>query len=260
MGGGTLLSPVRNAVTSFAEWTKHNPAAATVIPGVGFVTDIVARTPNTTVILMPGTPDWHIDTHRGIAEFVASLDGLLSSWFDELSGHLKTIRSITGQIDQESRRGARPIEAFGDRLRAEQVRLQNFVAEARSLQQLFRSPALVESPLDAEILRKLLSAAQFDRMEADFSAKASELLDDRLGARLTEIADRLESRRRRALEIVGAFVTAAGVSGLVQVFEGGPSVGWSKFQSGLVAGGVMVGAILMVLAAYLIGIRTKGGK
>jgi hypothetical protein len=257
-GGGTLLSPVRNAVTSFAEWTKHNPNAATIVPGVGFVTDVVARTANTTVLVMPGTPDWNIDTYRGIAEFVASLDGLVFSWFDELNTHLKLIRSITGQIDSEARPSTRTIEAFNERLRDEQVRLQNFVAEARSLQQLLRSPVLVESPLDAEILRKLMSAAQFERVEDDFADKARELLEDRLGSRLTDIADRRERKRRAALEMVVAFVTAAGVSGLVQVFEGGGSVGWSRTQSAAVAAGVLIGAVVTVLAAYFVGGRRKG--
>jgi hypothetical protein len=258
MGGGMLLSPVRNAVTSFAEWTKYNPNAATIVSGVGFVTDVVARTANTTVLVMPGTPDWNIDTYRGIAEFVASLDGLVASWFDQLNAHLKLIRRITGQIDADARPSTRTIEGFNERLRGEQVRLQNFIAEARSLQQLLRSPVLVESPLDAEILRKLMSAAQFERVENDFADKTRELLEDRLGSRLTDIADRRERKRRAALDMLVAFVTAAGVSGLVQVFEGGTSVGWSRPQSAAVAVGVLLGAVVMVLAAYFVGGRRRG--
>ena len=254
VGGGTLLEPVPSAVTSFAEWSRRRQSMATIVPGVGFTTDLVARTPNTTAIIMPGTPDWGVETFRSMAEFVASLDGLATSWFDELNTQLKEIQSITRQIDRDTR----SLSDFIDRLRTKQVRLQNFVAEARSLQLLLRSPVLVESPLNAEILRRLLTAANFERVEEDFSDKARELLDDRLGARLNDMAARQEQRRRAALEAVLTLVTVAGLSGLVQVFEGGPGVGWSNLQSLAVAAGVFVGAALLVAGSYLVGSRFRG--
>jgi hypothetical protein len=253
MGGGTLMTSISSSVGALAEWVRLGTNADAIVPGLGFAGDIVARTANTTVFVMPGTPDWAVETYRSIAIFVASLDGLATAWFDELATQLAHIRRIIEDIDRSETPRASVVRAYSDQLRREQVQLQSFVAEARSLQSLIGSPALLEAPLVAEILRKLLNAAGFARVEANFADRARELLDDRLGARLVEITEHQERRRRTALEIVLALVTAAGVSGLVQVYEGGVSEQWSRVQSGVVAAVVLLVAVLLVASAYVVG-------
>ncbi|HET6214286.1 MAG TPA: hypothetical protein VFE14_15585 [Micromonosporaceae bacterium] len=266
VGGAVLLHPVLNAVGAIAEWSRYPQCAAEVIHGVGRRGDLVARTENTSLIVMLGTPSFLIGMHETIAEFVASLDGLFGAWFDELAAYHTQVMQMLDRLGGGTA-GLGRLTADAQLLQQAQLRLHDFVAEARSVQGLIRSPALVASPLDASTLRRLLDAAGYARVEEDFAAKVAELLDDRLGTQLEALAarrqqevDRVtaeqERRSRARMDTLLAVIAAAGVSGVVQVLQAG--LNWGPREAEVAAGSIVGLAIAIGFMVWISVHRRRG--
>ena len=168
VGAQALLHPIVNGVGAIAEWIRYQPDSAEILADVGLAGDLVARNCNTTVLVMLGTPNFMVGMHSTVAEFAASLDGLFGAWSDELATYYDrvmtripdlraTARPQDAQRPQDLRATARPqgaqhpelsrastspekLAADAQFLEYQQLRLHDFVAEARSVLALIRSP------------------------------------------------------------------------------------------------------------------------
>jgi hypothetical protein len=209
-------------------------------------------------MVMLGTPSFQIGMYRTLAEFAGSLGGLFGAWFDELAAYHTRVMKLLDRLGDGGGELSE-LTADAEELRREQLRLHDFVAEARSVQSLIRSPALVASPQDAAELRRLLDVAGWDRVAGDFATKVAELLDDRLGthlealaARRQEEADRLAARHERRsnarMNTLLAVIAGAGVAGVVQVLQ-------AELEFG--AAGSILGAAVVVLIAVVAGVAVR---
>jgi hypothetical protein len=237
-GAPALLRPVVNTVGSMAEWSRYPVSRGDIIEGVGCTGDLLVRTCNTTVLVMPGSPSFLRGMYEGVAEFVATLEGLFASWDDELISYYNEVAGLSQE---------RAVQTAGHQeLNGLRVRLQDFVANARSILALVSSPALVGSPVDAETVARFLAAAGFDRVREDFNSKVEQVLHDRLrraDAAEQELRRRRDRKQQARLNTVLAVIAAAGVSGLAQVLQQG--FDW-KGAASLILFGVVVAVAIGV--------------
>lgn len=235
-GAPALFHPVVNTVGSIVEWSRYPVSRDDVIEGIGRTGDLVVRTCNTTVVIMPGAPGFMLGMYENVAEFVATLDGLFAAWNDELISYYGEVAGLSQE----------PTARTDDQreLNALRVRLQDFVADARSVLALVNSPALVGSPVDAETVARFLAAAGFERVRDDFNAKVDQVLGDRLrraDAAAEQSREHRNRRQRARLNTLLAVITAAGVSGLAQVLQQG--FDWKGAASVALFGAVVAVAV-----------------
>lgn len=227
-GASAVLAPVPNGISSICDWSRAGIDRSRLLRDVAKDGDLIAPTANTTVTAFLGSPSFIIGMFETVAEFVGSLDGLFSAWHDRLAAHYGRVQDLVtpGHPDGD----AEGLRERAARLRAQQVALNDFAAEARSVLSLIHSPNLMTSPTDIDLLLKLVRANEVDLQELDFAAKLRELLGDRLEAHIDDLAARMQERvddeRRRQerfnhgiVQGLLAAVAAFGVAGVVQILQ-----------------------------------------
>jgi hypothetical protein len=279
LGVQPLWHPVRHGVSAIGEWLRYPLDPDLRVSNPAFTGDLVVRTANSTLLALFGSPDYMIGAVVEAAEFVATLDGLFATWQQELADYYKKIdgplQDMLTEVDAEKTR--RPgTEAPDDLTQAQtalqkleraQLHLHQFVMASRRTLIFLTSPSLVTSPVMRVTLDRLMDAAGFDRLRAEFVGMVDEVLGDRLGTlvdtsvrRQQEIYDDLaeqqrmeeqkwedarESRQRRRTEIVTAGIGAIGVAGIFQLLQTGigQSMVWAE-----------VFAVLTLLIGVAIGV------
>jgi GNAT superfamily N-acetyltransferase len=216
VGATLLFHPVRHLATSLEEWIRYpHPAVANLLPE-GYDGDFVVRTDNTTVSLMPASPEWLIDEYEEMIEFVASVPPLLKLWREMVSGRAK-------DLDRAQLPDA-PIDELHDH---ELVNL-NLEQDIRRQLAFLRSPLLCRTRgqrlfLDALWERAGLPVAE-EELEQQFMRLAER--QDRIAALVRwKEQERTEKRHERneslshRIEIVLAVLAFASVAGAFQWFD-----------------------------------------
>lgn len=238
VGAQILGHPVPNAVGALTDWIDYLPAL-TPIDGPGEASGLLARTTNTTLLVMPASPSFMVEMHAALAEFAGSIEGLFGAWYDTLEAHERHIADVIARLE---RAAPGRYQELAEEVRDKQVELRRIATEVGSTLALLRSPALVAAPVDARTLAALLADAGAERAEKQLNRKINDLLGDRIGAHLDAIARKEDQERDRAdrkrLDTVVTFVAATGAAGVIQVFQGGLDAtgGWATtwFLLGLV--------------------------
>lgn len=221
LGAQPLSHAVRHGISSLAEWLRY-PVDVDALPVVDvprFTGELLLRTCNTTVLVMPGTPKYMRDGVEEIAEFVATLEGMFAGWQDQIAeyyagvqGQLAAMadRIERGEDDAEPvdlesaayARGTQELVEMQSALEARQLRLHQFVMASRSNLMFVTSPALVTSPVVRVTIDRLLAAAKFDDLRRDFE----DLIDKVLGGRIDALVDALVRRQRERHEALARAV------------------------------------------------------
>lgn len=216
-GAGALLLPRRGRAASLEDWLRFEvPPIEDVLDGLGRRGDVLHRTAGTTVIAMPGVPDWMVIGYEELAAFAASAAGVLSAWGDRIG---EAVSSQAGAF--ESAIGSGTLDPILARVE-ELARLNSSVY---ALLSRLKALNLCNSEEKRILLDRLLRASGF----ADFEAGLKEHLTS-LNAHqvlLSAEADKLiergeaakraaQARRDRIVEGV-AFVLA--LTGLASVFD-----------------------------------------
>jgi hypothetical protein len=267
VGAAVLFRPVANMINTLAEWVRYpKPEPAEVITGATNLRDhIVMRTCNTTVQVALGLAHWSLGTAGTVAEFAATLEGLFAAWFDELGEYHQRIREIHEPSGSET---LAELVVQANDLNEHQIRLHKLVTEARSTLSLITSPALVASPVVAQQLAAMVSAAGTEQRSADLSRRAEEVLDERLGRAIEAVArqraDRDARRERIQDEVIAAILAAVGFSGLGQIFQAGygwtgPSRTWAILTVVIVLA-LSIGLLTLLRRVPLSGRRVLPGR
>lgn len=239
VGGQILTNPVTFMVGSMAEWIRYSPDHGLARDARILAGEWMVCTSNTTLIAGLGVPMWGTGTRETVAEFVASLEGLLAGWSSELAGHYQSVQRLQERLPgpEEARRTTvRALRELADDLEREKTRLRDFAIETRSAVGLIRSPSLVASPVAASMLALLLDWSDFGRRIRDLEVTVEEVLDERLALSIDKLArQRLEQentaeardqqRQRAKLDTLLAVIAAIGLSGLGQILQGGYDLG-----------------------------------
>ncbi|RKR90326.1 hypothetical protein BDK92_4696 [Micromonospora pisi] len=216
VGAQTLVHPVRNGISSLAEWLRY-PVEIDTLPKVdapGFIGDLLLRTCNTTLMVLPGTPDYGVNMVLEAAEFVATLEGMFAGWQDQIADHYDQVMvQLAAMIERLERHDAAPDPTGVDpaeyervtrelgemqaRLEAQQLRLHQFVMASRLSLMFVTAPSLVMSPVARSTIDQLLVAAKFDALRSDFEGMIDNVLGDRIGA-LVDASVRRQRERNDA--------------------------------------------------------------
>ncbi|MFG1809243.1 hypothetical protein [Streptomyces sp. NPDC049040] len=239
VGGPILTNPVTFLVGSMAEWIRYAPEHGLARDARVLAEEWLVCTSNTTLIAGLGLPLWGTGTRETVAEFVASLEGLLAGWSSELAGHYQSVKRLQERLPgpEEARRTTvQAMRELADDLEREKIRLRDFAIETRSAVGLIRSPSLVASPVAASMLALLLEWSDFARRIRDLEVTVEEVLDERLALSIEKLARQLQEqesavearngqRQRAKLDTLLAVIAAIGLSGLGQILQGGYGFG-----------------------------------
>jgi hypothetical protein len=216
--GGLLLQPVQPLAASLEEWTRLAVPDPEPTLRAGFATDLVARTANTTVLFMPGTPNWVFIGYEEIAEFTASLRPLLLRWKRQLTERKDTARkelaflkpmiekSLTSSDTAEDRPILTDREHMG-KLEVLRIELQTKVSEVRHDLGILKSTALCQPASNRIFLDDLYTAAGLTRLEKELDDLITEV--EAFYAQVSSFVAAFEERRKQRYELNVQLILAA---------------------------------------------------
>jgi hypothetical protein len=219
-GGAAFLLPRRNLAASIADWVRFEPPPIdNVLAGIGRVDDLMHRTAGTTVIWMPGVPDWMVSIYEEMAVFAAATPGVLAAWADRIGQVVHTQASdLSDAVEQ---RDLAPMLSRVERL----ARLNSTVY---SLLSRLKAANLCNSEDKRETLDCLLEASGFTELEDGLkehltSLSAHQQLLSAEASKLIEQAE-AETRRvqRRRQRLIEGIVMLLAVTGIAEVY------GWAN--------------------------------
>jgi hypothetical protein len=248
--GGLLLQPVQTFSASLEEWVRVSvpDPVLNLVQQTGFDTDLVVRTANTTLLFMPGSPNWVLLGFEEMAEFVAALPPLLYAWKQRLSEQkdyaVQSLRELRRMLPEEAQASEEDQQVVKsepllmsslEKLEGLRVDLRDLVAEVRSELAVLKSMELCHLPVHRVFLDQLYDAAGLPRLEEELEVSIAEL-DAHYERALSYIAlfeDRRrqredsrrqdEDRRRRRYEIrlqgILAFLAAASLASLLSLLD-----------------------------------------
>jgi hypothetical protein len=249
VGAQVLTNPITYMVGAIEEWIHYSTQNELSAIVKGLAQEWMVRTPNTILMAAPVGADHADATRLGVAEFVASLDGLFAGWSAELASYYEKASGFQerlSRLDGDRAGGATELARLSRELDAEKIGLNNFTVELRSTLALIQSPSLVASPVVAATLSALLSASGFGRAAEELRVKIDEVVNEQLGIIIEKLTAKRIEKQRVKTEVFLAVISAAGVSGIIQVLqagygEGGAAVKWAV--TGVIA--IVAGAVTL---------------
>ncbi|MGW0432943.1 hypothetical protein ACWDV4_10420 [Micromonospora sp. NPDC003197] len=217
VGAQPLCHPVRHGLSALAEWLRY-PVDVPALPVVdvpGLAGDLLLRTCNSTLMVIPASPEYTVNTVQEAAEFVAALEGMFAGWQDQIAEYYDHLQvQLATMIVRLERGGTAPdpanlrsaeyervtqelVEMQGA-LEAQHLRLHRFVMASRLSLMFVTSPSLMTSPVARLIIDRLLAAAKFDTLRGEFEGMIDKVLGDRIGD-LVDASVRRQQERNDAL-------------------------------------------------------------
>ncbi|WP_026211771.1 hypothetical protein [Longispora albida] len=232
VGWPVLCHPVPEATYALAEWSRYSPSATrNALHGLTLASEHVMATLNTTVLVMLGTPTFMITPLETMAEFTASLEGLIGAWRGRIAEYRRKLVEAMDQAELAVATGRQDGVAANLReIQNQQLVLQRLVAEAQSLLMHLFGPTLVSTEVQREILDRLAEATGVNRLRADLheqldqaSSGRAEAVIDALARvheqRTREAAARRDNRQRIVVEAFAWVFGAGSLSGVIQVLQ-----------------------------------------
>ena len=200
----------------------------TVIRDVRYEGEVIVRNAESTIILMPTTPNFVVVAYEEMAEFSASLPALMDRWsaaiFEQrqsLSNQLPSLEAVWAGGRPDRRSGA-AIGAQIRELERRQSALRRVVTNAQSMLALVKSPALCQTAKNREILDSLFEAAGVPRLELHLDLQIDQV--DALYLHVQSLFERLDERDqrryRRLVEVVLAALAVTSLAGLFSLING----------------------------------------
>jgi len=216
VGATLLFHPVRHLATSLEEWIRYPRSTVTNLLSEGYDGDFVMRTDNTTVSLMPASPEWLIDEYEEMIEFVASVPPLLTLW--EKRAADRTVRLDNAQLPGASI----------DQLHDHELTNLHLEQDIRRELAFLHSPLLCRTRGQRLFLDALWEHAGLRTAEAELEQQLLRLAErqERIAALVrgkeqehTEKQHERNERLSRRIEIVLAALAVASFAGAIQWFD-----------------------------------------
>ncbi|MET9317449.1 hypothetical protein ABZX12_36995 [Kribbella sp. NPDC003505] len=220
--GRLLLNPVTGYATALEEWTRRPmPAEVRNLTGdAGYDTDLIARTDNTTLLMLPGSPSWVYLGQEEKVEFVASLPPLLQRWRHELRETKERLAArLTPGAMEETKRG---------QVEADRLRLAADLAKFRGRLDQLHSNALCRPAVHRRLVDRLYDAAGLLRyeMELEDEVREVEALYDRVAAHLRVVEEQKvreeevrTSKYQRSIQVILGVLAALSLVGLIEAIN-----------------------------------------
>ncbi|WP_165550084.1 hypothetical protein [Kribbella speibonae] len=166
--GKLLLNPITSYATALEEWTRRQvPEVHNLCGDAGYDTDLLARTDNTTLLVLPGSPNWVYLGEEEKVEFVASLPPLLQRWRQELRDLKDALANPLKARDLEKTK-RRQVEE-------DRMSLARHVAEVRLCLDRLHSQRLVPAGVQRRQVDRLYEAAGLTRYEREIDEEIREV-------------------------------------------------------------------------------------
>jgi hypothetical protein len=160
-----LLHPVTGYATALEEWTRRPaPDLDNLAGDAGYDGDLVARTDNTTVLILPGSPSWIFLGMEEKVEFIAALPPLLRQWQSDLRHNRQRVDDLMRHAGLD-RRG----------LELQRLELAQHAAHFRDRLDELHSSALCTPAVHRRFLDRLYVAAGLPRLEEELEAEIREV-------------------------------------------------------------------------------------
>ena len=234
--------------------------AGTVIRDVAFEGEVIVRNAESTIIVMPTTPNFVMMYYEDMAEFSACLPVLLDKWTTAIFEQRRDLRAQMPRLDavwSDRRLDRRTAQALAKEIRdleRRQAALQEAVSDAQSMLGFVRSSAICQSAKYREILDSLFEAADVPRLERDLDLQIDKV--DALHLRVQTLAQRLDEREQRRyrllVEVTLAFLAVTSLADFFALLN-------SAFDNRLIF--LEVGVVLMIgLLVAVIAVRSAGRR
>ncbi|MEA2419154.1 MAG: hypothetical protein QOE60_1360 [Thermoleophilaceae bacterium] len=259
VGGSLLLHPVRDLATSLEEWVRYPPPVVeNLMEGAGYIDDMTVRTPNTTVIYMPSSPDWSFQGYEEMVEFIAAVPPLLASWEDQIIDFERAVKDELPELRREARE-PHPDDAAEEYGPRNPRRLDEILEREAALRELetyvrqelarLHSRRLVRNRVHREFLDRLWEAAGLPRLEAELERQLDVIatLNERLSTLESSIAERNRQKSARYLELVLGVIGVISLTGLFSWVNGEFGIGSDVVAAGETVVLVLMGAIVAAI-------------
>jgi hypothetical protein len=259
LGARLLDQRINYASATLEEYVRiprHDPA--TVIDDVGFEGEVIVRNAESTIIVMPTTPNFIALYYEDLAEFSASLPALVDQWTTAITEQRHDLKAQLPRFEavwSGGRLGRKQNAALAKDLRELERRqnsLQEAVGDAQAMLAFVRSSEICQSVKYRQILDQLFEGADIPRLERDFDAQVAQV--DALYLHVQALARRLDERdQRRYRLLVEVTLAFLAVTSLADFFA---LVNAAFAQRGIF---VEVGAVLAVgLLVVAVAVRSFG--
>jgi predicted N-acetyltransferase YhbS len=231
VGASLILNPVRHLATSLEEWVRYpTPDVENLMQGAGYVGDVVIRTPNTTVIFMPESPEWAFDEYEEMAEFVAAMPPLIEAWEARIHRHSGGLQRYLRHME----RGADPADdqRFADfdlsAILGREATLRRLQTDVQHDLAQLHSPRLVRDRTHREFLDRLWDAASLPAHESGLERQLEVIstLHERVSALASAIreevrrkAQQRQARIERYAKVGAALLAVASLTQLLDWVE-----------------------------------------
>jgi hypothetical protein len=222
VAGRLVLNPVTGYATALEEWTRRPvPSKVRNLSGdAGYDTDLIARTDNTTLVVLPGSPSWVYLGQEEKVEFVASLPPLMQRWRRELRAMKdKVAASLRSEAVEQNKRG---------QVEADRMQLAAQVADVRYCLDQLHSNALVRPAVHRRLVDRLYDAAGLLRYEKELEAEIREVeaLYDLVAAHLSVVEEQKArdeeirtGKYQRSIQMILGVLAALSLIGLIEAIN-----------------------------------------
>ncbi|MFF0270933.1 hypothetical protein [Kribbella sp. NPDC004536] len=221
VAGRLVLNPVTGYATALEEWTRRPmPAKVRNLSGdQGYETDLIARTDNTTLVVLPGSPSWVYLGQEEKVEFVASLPPLMQRWRRDLRTMKEKVEESLSSPAKQNQRG---------QVETDRMELARQVADLRFCLDQLHSNALCRPAVHRRLVDRLYEAAGLLRYEKELEAEIREVqaLYELVAAHLSVVEEQKAreeeirtSKYQRSIQVILGVLAALSLVGLIEAIN-----------------------------------------
>jgi hypothetical protein len=196
VGATLLLNPVIRPAIALEEWLLAPAPIANEVDNIlsedGLAGEVAIRTPHSTLLWLPDAPDFLRLDFEQMAEFAASLPGVLHHWQHKLA---REAGDLARAMEEMRRGGGRDPAASLIELHVRELRLRMLESDVEELLAFLHSPNLVRTQSYRRFLDALYAASELDDIEKDLKAQLV-VLGNQYGrvSAITSVLERQQSQ------------------------------------------------------------------
>lgn len=244
-------TPVQSLPTALEEWARldcrepgtarHEHQMTDLSRASRFPDDFIGSTYNSTVIVMPNTPNWALLEYEEQIEFAASLPPLLEHWRNQLDHAVSDdSRDLKKLISKD--------------LAAKRFELQHLVGKIRDQAAGLNSINLCGSLPSRRFIDMLYDAAGLSQLQAELDATISrvESTYERMTALIAQRDDHRNRRYQVVVEVILAILAVSSLADVLSLVNSVFTLGVSRTVAwweigGLVAAAILTSSVILVL-------------
>lgn len=271
VGAALIEQRVNHTAATLEEYVRYpSRTPRALVDDIGFQDEALARNADSTVVVMPTSPNFIVIGYEEMAEFSAALPALFDQWItliDEQRRSLSTHLQSTEESIEETRRRGRFDPRISKQLSEErhdlerrQAQLRDAVGEAWSMLAFLKSPTLCQTNKYRDVLDMLFDAEGVGRLEADLEAQTAKVdaLYVQVQGRTDQLEEELRRRSRTTVKGTLAFLAVTSFAEFCALFNDALVKGLLLPELGVILV-VEVGLILVAAAGVVVvAVRSYG--